>query len=120
MQCLDVGRVLEETSLARSRNEVTSTLSGGAKHLLNLALELLSDRRILFLDEPACGLDAEASLNLMTVLKRLSLNVSYRCLPGIYIYECRYSSFAKTIIIFFFLCEKCEERFELLTCVRAL
>ena len=76
MQCLGIVRVLEETSLYRSRHEVASALSGGEKRLLNLALEILSDRRILFLDEPTYGLDAEASVNLVAVLKRLSVNVS--------------------------------------------
>ncbi|CAN0519982.1 unnamed protein product, partial [Scytosiphon promiscuus] len=74
--CLGIDRVLEETSLSSSRHEVASALSGGEKRLLNLALEILSDRRILFLDEPTYGLHAEASLNQMAVLKRLSINVS--------------------------------------------
>ncbi|CAM9541379.1 unnamed protein product, partial [Laminaria digitata] len=49
---------------------------GGQQRLLALALELLSNRRILFLDEPTSGLDSTASLELMTVLRRLSRKVT--------------------------------------------
>lgn len=68
---------MEEASLVGSRSKVAGTLGGCQKRLLNLALELLSNRRILFWDEPTAGLDARSSLELMTVVERISINVSY-------------------------------------------
>lgn len=68
-------RVMKETSLGRHRNTKADSLSGGQQRLLALALELLNDRRILFLDEPSSGLDSTASLELMKILRRLSHKV---------------------------------------------
>ncbi|CAN0380698.1 unnamed protein product, partial [Laminaria digitata] len=62
---------MKEMSLDRHRDTAAGSLSGGQQRLLALALELLSNRRILFLDEPTSGLDSTASLELMTVLRRL-------------------------------------------------
>ncbi|CAM9386913.1 unnamed protein product [Ectocarpus sp. 4 AP-2014] len=67
---------LSLTSLEGSINTKAGGLSGGLKRRLSLALELLPDRRVLFLDEPTSGLDATSSLELMTILKRLSTKVT--------------------------------------------
>lgn len=66
-------------------------LSGGQQRLLALALELLNDRRILFLDEPTSGLDSPASLELVTILRRLSkkVNISRICLRVVEVKTCR-------------------------------
>lgn len=70
-------RIMQEVSLTRHRHTAAGSLSGGQQRLLALALELLNDRRILFLDEPTSGLDSTASLELVTILRRLSRKVKH-------------------------------------------
>eukprot|EP00752_Nemacystus_decipiens_P013076 g11565.t1 len=71
-----VQTVIEQTLLEKSAHTVARGLSGGQKRRLKIALELLVDRQILFLDEPSSGLDASASLELVALLKRLSRKVT--------------------------------------------
>lgn len=71
-----VQRAIELTKLGESIHTKAADLSGGLKRRLSLALELLAHRRVLFLDEPTSGLDASGSLDIMTVLKRLSSNMT--------------------------------------------
>lgn len=68
-------RAIEQSSLERTEHTKAGGLSGGEKRRLKVALELLMDRQILFLDEPTSGLDANSSLELVTILKRLSRKV---------------------------------------------
>ena len=48
-------------------------ISGGQRKRLNIALELIRDPRILFVDEPTSGLSSRDSENIMDLLKELSL-----------------------------------------------
>jgi ABC transport system ATP-binding/permease protein len=49
------------------------TVSGGQRKRLNIALELLREPTILFVDEPTSGLSSRDSENIMDLLKELSL-----------------------------------------------
>ncbi|MEO5979455.1 MAG: ATP-binding cassette domain-containing protein [Chryseolinea sp.] len=49
------------------------TISGGQRKRLNIALELLREPAILFVDEPTSGLSSRDSENIMDLLKELSL-----------------------------------------------
>lgn len=49
-------------------------ISGGQRKRLNIALELIREPSILFVDEPTSGLSSRDSENIMDLLKELSLN----------------------------------------------
>jgi len=51
-----------------------STLSGGEKRRVSLAIQLLTKPSVLFLDEPTTGLDSNTSINLIQTVKDLAQN----------------------------------------------
>jgi len=74
-----VVEVLKSLGLYEIRKlKVGSTLekviSGGQRKRLNIALELIREPSILFVDEPTSGLSSRDSENIMEILKDLSLN----------------------------------------------
>lgn len=73
-----VFRVLTSLGLTEIRNlkvgsPLEKTVSGGQRKRLNIALELLREPTILFVDEPTSGLSSRDSENIMDLLKELSL-----------------------------------------------
>ncbi len=56
----DVGEVVELVGLTEKRDARVKTLSGGQQRRLDLALGLVGDPEILFLDEPTTGFDPAA------------------------------------------------------------
>ncbi len=63
--------LLEEVSLVEKQGDYVSTLSGGQRQRLALALALVNDPRVLFLDEPTTGLDPQARRNLWGIISEL-------------------------------------------------
>lgn len=53
-------------------NEIIKGISGGEKRRLSLALEIISEPKIIFLDEPTSGLDSFSALLVVSVLKQVA------------------------------------------------
>jgi len=66
-----VGTLLERVGLAARADERVEGFSRGMKQRLHLARGLISNARVLFLDEPTIGLDPIAARDFRTLVKEL-------------------------------------------------
>ncbi|MBR1984919.1 MAG: ABC transporter ATP-binding protein [Clostridia bacterium] len=57
-------------------NQKAKTLSGGYKRRLSIAIALISNPKILFLDEPTLGLDVFARRELWKIIKQLKKDIT--------------------------------------------
>jgi ABC-type multidrug transport system ATPase subunit len=67
-----IDRVLEETGLAAIADRQVRVLSGGQKRRLGLAMELVSDPKLLLCDEVTSGLDPRSEREIVRLLHDLS------------------------------------------------
>jgi ABC-type multidrug transport system ATPase subunit len=67
-----IDRVLEETGLDAISDRTVKVLSGGQKRRLGLAMELVSDPKILLCDEVTSGLDPRSEREIVRLLHDLS------------------------------------------------
>lgn len=67
----DANTILKRLQLWEKRNAFYSTLSGGQKQRVALALALLNDPALLFLDEPTTGLDPQVRLEIHNLILEL-------------------------------------------------
>lgn len=64
---------LYETKNLKVGSPLEKTISGGQRKRVNIALELIREPSILFVDEPTSGLSSRDSENIMDLLKELTL-----------------------------------------------
>ncbi len=65
---------LDERKDVKVGNPLNKRISGGQRKRLNIALELIREPSVLFVDEPTSGLSSRDSENVMDLLKELSRN----------------------------------------------
>ena len=67
----DPAALLKRFGLEEKRNAFYSQLSGGQKQRLALAMSLVNEPRVLFLDEPTAGLDPQVRREIYTIIEEL-------------------------------------------------
>lgn len=67
-----VDYLMKLVGLEEKRNSRSETLSGGQRQRLNLALAVINDPDVIFLDEPTTGLDPQARRGVWDIVRDLS------------------------------------------------
>lgn len=67
-----ITRAINMVELPEKRDSFIKSLSGGQRKRASIAVELLSDPNLMFLDEPASGLDPGTERNLMNSLRKMA------------------------------------------------
>ncbi len=63
--------LLELLKIENKRNAIASSLSGGMKRRLSIAIALMHDPKLLYLDEPTAGVDPLSRMALWEVIKKI-------------------------------------------------
>jgi ABC-type multidrug transport system ATPase subunit/pSer/pThr/pTyr-binding forkhead associated (FHA) protein len=69
---LKINQLLTELNISDLREQLVSAISGGQRKRVSIAVELLSDPAVLFLDEPTSPLDPQTIEEFMGILRNLS------------------------------------------------
>ena len=70
----DLDRIIADCSLGDLLDRDNRKLSGGQRQRLFLAVALVNEPRLVFLDEPTTGLDPQARRNFWTLVQRIQAN----------------------------------------------
>jgi ABC-2 type transport system ATP-binding protein len=68
----EINALLETVTLSERMNSISKKLSGGEKRKLGIALSLINDPELLFLDEPTTGLDPKARRDIWHLISEIS------------------------------------------------
>ena len=67
-----VERALDYVAMGERANDLVQTYSGGMKRRLNLAVGMINEPRILFLDEPTVGVDPQSRIHIFESVEQLN------------------------------------------------
>ncbi len=67
-----VTELLEQFDLTDAADKLLSTYSGGMRRRLDLAMTLVGEPRVIFLDEPTTGLDPRSRLTMWEIVRKLA------------------------------------------------
>ena len=67
-----INQVLTDLNILNKKNNLISNLSGGQRKRVSIAVELMTDPLILFLDEPTSPLDPQTVEDFLGILRKLS------------------------------------------------
>ena len=70
----DISRMIDRVGLTDRKNVISRKLSGGEKRKLGIALSLVNNPDLLFLDEPTTGLDPKARRDLWGMINEIRKN----------------------------------------------
>ncbi|HEU4755822.1 MAG TPA: ABC transporter ATP-binding protein [Agromyces sp.] len=96
---LDADAVIELVGLTAKRSARVRTLSGGQKRRLDLALGLVGDPEVLFLDEPTVGFDPEARRQAWSIVRDLRANGTTVLLTTHYLDEAQHLADRVAVIV---------------------
>jgi ABC-2 type transport system ATP-binding protein len=82
-----INELLDYVELRNESNRVVTDLSGGMKRRLMIARALIHRPKLLFLDEPTVGLDAQTRRRLWELIRRMNLDGTTVLLTTHYIEE---------------------------------
>jgi len=68
----EIKALLDVVTLSERMNSISKKLSGGEKRKLGIALSLINDPELLFLDEPTTGLDPKARRDIWHLISEIS------------------------------------------------
>ncbi len=95
---LDADQLIQLVDLKDKRDEQFKTLSGGLKQRVGLAVALVNDPALVFLDEPTTGLDPRARRDVWYVIERLKKQGKTVFLTTHYMDEAEYLADTVSII----------------------
>ncbi len=67
-----IASILEMVSMTERANDRVQSYSGGMKRRINLAVGLMNNPRVLFLDEPTVGVDPQSRAHIFESVERLN------------------------------------------------
>src|SRR5437870_11340250 len=97
-QQLDADKLIELVDLKDKRDDQFKTLSRGLKQRVGLAVALVNDPAVVFLDEPTTGLDPRARRGVWVVIERLKKQGKTVFLTTHYMDEAEFLADAVSII----------------------